>query len=261
MRSFLLLCIYMLIGCAVLAGNGIVVDGPTPKSKKKNRRYKIPSYASDIIEDRLEALGYDFDLRYNKQVRRFINSYVVRGRKGTEVILGRTATYLPIFQQYLADHNLPQELQYLAIVESALDNRAESPVGACGLWQFMPATGRLYGLDINDYVDERFDVHLASNAAARYLADLYKRYDDWALVLAAYNCGPGRLNKAIEKGKSRDFWKIRGSNSGFSGIFGLAVHEPRAQLRIEERRLEIYRSLLRNELLPFSRPASRISGL
>ena len=139
----------------------------------------------------MQQIEGEVDLPLNKVVRNYITDYVVRGRAGTEQLLGKSAIFFPIFEKYLQEQGLPQELKYLAIVESALDPKAKSPVGAGGLWQFMKPTARLMGLKINSYVDERFDIHKSSAAAARYLAELYTRYNNWTLAIAAYNCGPG----------------------------------------------------------------------
>ncbi|MEL6865923.1 MAG: lytic transglycosylase domain-containing protein [Bacteroidota bacterium] len=181
---------------------------PLDKGPSK-KRYKVPRYSSKTIRDRVNILQKEIDLVYNSSVRRYIHSYVLRGRKGSELILGRSAIYFPIFDEYIEKYQMPPALRCLAIVESALEPKAKSPVGAAGLWQFMPKTARLYGLKINNYVDERYDTHKATDAAIRYLADLYQMYQNWTLAIAAYNCGPGRLDKAIRKARSRRFHKIK----------------------------------------------------
>ncbi|MFT4664551.1 MAG: membrane-bound lytic murein transglycosylase D [Polaribacter sp.] len=170
---------------------------------------KIPRYSKDVIKDRLSVIEGSVKLKFNKEVKRYINSYVKRGRHGTEQILGRSAIYFPIFEYYLELYNLPEDLKYLTIIESALITKAVSPKGAGGLWQFIRSTARSYDLKINNYVDERFDIHKSSEAAARLLSDLFVEYEDWSLVIAAYNSGTVNVNKAIRKSRSRDFWKLR----------------------------------------------------
>ena len=124
-------------------------------------------------------------------------------------MLGLGEYYYPLFEQELNKHHLPLELKYLPVIESALNPVAISRAGAAGLWQFMPATARMYGLEINSIVDERLDPHKATKAAVKFLQDLYEIYGDWHLVIAAYNCGPGNVNKAIRRsGGKRDYWEI-----------------------------------------------------
>jgi membrane-bound lytic murein transglycosylase D len=124
-------------------------------------------------------------------------------------MLGASNFYMPIFEEALEAYNLPLELKYLPVIESALNPKAVSRVGATGLWQFMLSTGKRYGLEVNTLYDERRDPVKASYAAAHYLRDLYKIFDDWNLVIAAYNCGPAKVNKAIHRAKGEtDYWKI-----------------------------------------------------
>ncbi len=170
---------------------------------------RAPRFKKSLIVDRLESIQNSVDLKFNSDVKKHIKSFAGGGRVGTEYIVGRSAIYFPIFEYYLNLYNLPEDLKYLPIVESALKPDATSPMGAGGLWQFMKATGRQYGLEINNYVDERYDIHKSSEAAARMLSDLYDQYGDWSLVLAAYNCGSGNVNKAIKKSGETDFWKLR----------------------------------------------------
>ncbi len=194
--------------CSLLWGaEGAGGDERGRRSKK--RAYKLPKYSKSIIIDRMNDLQTQFDLRLNSKVSKLIKEYVVKGRRSTEVILGRQAIFFPVFEQYLKERGLPDELKYLAVIESALDPTAVSSVGAAGLWQFMPKTGRKYGLTIDDYRDERFDIHKSTIAAADYLDYLYQRFDDWTLAIAAYNCGPGRVSKEIRKSGTRDFWKLK----------------------------------------------------
>lgn len=185
---------------------GVAPSSPNIKTRIK---VKVPKYSKDVIKDRLNVIEASVQLKFNKEVKRYINSYVKRGRPGTEKILGRTAMYFPIFEYYLKLYNLPEDLKYLTIIESALITKAVSPKGAGGLWQFIRSTARMYDLKMNAYVDERFDIHKSSEAAARLLSDLFARYEDWSLVIAAYNSGTVNVDKAIRKSRSKDFWKIR----------------------------------------------------
>lgn len=171
---------------------------------------EIPAYDEQEIMARIEAMDQSFiKTKYESVVEGYIKGYVVRSRRSAEVILGRSAMYFPIFEKYLKENNLPDVLKYLAVVESALNPRAVSVVGAGGLWQFMPETGKSYGLVINDQIDERTDIIKSTMAAMQHLASLYERYEDWALALAAYNSGAGRVNSAIRRSGSTDFWALR----------------------------------------------------
>ena len=173
-------------------------------------RYKGPRYKKAVIKERLESINDLVDFRYNKAVKRYINSYVIGGgRRTSEAILGRSAVYFPIFEYYLDLYNLPQELKFLTIIESEIKPKAVSRSGAAGLWQFMPSTARMYNLKINNYVDERFDAHKSTEAAVKLLSDLYSRYKDWELALAAYNCGTVKVNKALRQSRRKSFEAIR----------------------------------------------------
>ena len=158
---------------------------------------------------RLAAIPSVIEMPYNQIVRKHIERYVYRSRTLIEEMLGMSLYYMPIFEQALEKEGLPLELKYLPIVESALDPNAVSRVGAAGLWQFMIGTGKGLGLEINSLVDERRDPYRSSAMAAKYLKNLYQIYNDWSLAIAAYNCGPGNVNKALHRnGGSGDFWDI-----------------------------------------------------
>ncbi|MBQ3363136.1 MAG: transglycosylase SLT domain-containing protein [Muribaculaceae bacterium] len=158
---------------------------------------------------RLTAIPSVIELPYNQIVRKHIERYVYRSRTLVEEMLGMSLYYMPIFEQALEKEGLPLELKYLPIVESALDPNAVSRAGAAGLWQFMIGTGKGLGLEINSLVDERRDPYRSSAMAAKYLKNLYQIYNDWSLAIAAYNCGPGNVNKALHRnGGSGDFWDI-----------------------------------------------------
>lgn len=164
------------------------------------------------IRERLAKLPTVIELPYNQVVRSYIDRYTQRGREQVTVLLGLSHYYLPIFEQALEERGLPLELKYLPVIESGLDPNAVSKHGAAGLWQFMIATAKGMGLEVNSLVDERRDPYLSSKMAAKYLSDLYATYGDWSLAIAAYNCGPGAINKAIRRAggdpKKHDFWSI-----------------------------------------------------
>ncbi len=169
----------------------------------------IPHFSDSVYIHRLQSLPSVIDMTYNDKVKAFIELYVNKKRKNVKVMLGLSQYYFPIFEEILDQQGVPQELKYLTIIESALNPRAVSSVGASGLWQFMYTTGKIYDLQVNSLVDERRDPIKASYAAAKYLKDLYGIYKDWTLALAAYNCGPGNVNKAIKRSKGKtNFWEI-----------------------------------------------------
>lgn len=168
-----------------------------------------PVVPDSVIQHRLQQLHCVMELPFNSYVRSFIDLYTVRRRGQLSNLLGLGDYYFEMFEQVLEKNGLPHELKYLPVIESALNPVARSRVGAAGLWQFMLATGRMYGLEVNNYVDERMDPYKSTHAAVKYLKDLYDIYGDWHLVIAAYNCGPGNVNKAIRRtGGTRDYWAI-----------------------------------------------------
>lgn len=166
-------------------------------------------FPDSVYVDRLKRLPRVIPMTYNNVVRDCIDLYAERKRGLVKYMLGMADFYFPIIEQVLDEHRLPLELKYLAVVESALNPIALSRVGACGLWQFMLPTGKMYGLEINSLIDERRDPLKATHAACKYFEDMYQIYGDWNLVLASYNCGPGNVNKAIRRaGGKTDFWDI-----------------------------------------------------
>lgn len=151
-----------------------------------------------------------FRVEYNPVLEKVIHSYLKRHKKSMENMMALSTYYFPMFEQGLDKHNIPLEIKYLAIVESSLNPRARSRVGATGLWQFMFPTAKMHGLDVSSYVDERMDPVKATNAAAEYLSTLYRMFGDWDLVLASYNSGPGNVSKAIRRsGGATDYWALR----------------------------------------------------
>ena len=177
-------------------------------AESAERSYDV-NYPDSVYIRRLQQLPTVIDMPYNQIVRSYIDMYMQRRRGLMETLLGRSIYYMPIFEQALEKEGLPLELKYLPIIESALRPDATSRAGAAGLWQFMVATGRLMGLEVNSLVDERRDPYKSSEAAARYLKQMYDIYHDWHLVIASYNCGPGNVNKAIRRsGGKTDYWEI-----------------------------------------------------
>ena len=167
------------------------------------------TYDKQVYIDRLHRMPTIMEMPYNEVVQSCIDRYTSRMRQSVSYFLGASNFYMPIFEEALDLYQLPLELKYLPVIESALNPTAVSRVGATGLWQFMLTTGKAYGLNVNTLVDERRDPVKASYAAARYLRDLYNIFGDWNLVIAAYNCGPENINKAIRRsGGEKDYWKI-----------------------------------------------------
>jgi len=168
------------------------------------------SYTDQDIINRLEQMTSGVvNPQFNSIVKSYVNTYTQRRRDRTEAMLGKRVIYFPIFEEHIKAKGLPLDLKYLPVVESALNPVAVSRVGATGLWQFMPGTATDCGLTINSYVDERSDPHKSTDAALEYLYKQYRRYGSWELALAAYNGGPGRVNRAVKRGRSKDFWRIK----------------------------------------------------
>lgn len=168
-----------------------------------------PVVSDSLFIDRLQRIPAVIEMPYNDIIKQFIDLYAVKLRDRVAFMLSANNFYMPIFEEALDLYDLPLELKYLPVIESALNPNATSRQGAVGLWQFMLRTAKAYGLEVNSLVDERKDPIKSTYAAARYLKDLYDIYHDWNLVLAAYNCGPGNINKAIRRaGGATDFWSI-----------------------------------------------------
>ena len=162
-----------------------------------------------LIRDRLKKLENEIPLNYNFVTHQFVEIFAFRKASFTKKMLERKDIYFPLYEKYLKKYGLPDELKYLSLIESGLENKAKSNKGAGGLWQFMPYTARDgFGLRVDQYIDERYDAELATDAACRYLKQLYTTFGDWHLALAAYNTGPGNLKRAIRKCGASDFWGI-----------------------------------------------------
>ena len=171
--------------------------------------FELPT---ELLKQRLKLMDEKspFNIEYNIGLENVIKSFLKTRKKAFERLLGLSQYYFPIFEDELSKNNIPLEIKYLAVVESALNPKAESRVGATGLWQFMYQTGKQYGLQINSYVDERCQPLASSQAAAKYMTNMFKIFDDWDLVLAAYNSGPGNVAKAIRRsGGQQNYWNIR----------------------------------------------------
>lgn len=189
----------------------LYAKGTLPKGKTISGD-TVPMPDEYVYENRLAKLDAvsPFDLQYHNEVKGYIELYAMRKRGLVSKMLGLSQIYYPVFEQVLDKYNLPLELKHLAVIESALNPNARSRAGAVGLWQFMYPTAKLQGLNINSYVDERSDPYKATVAAAEYLQFLYKMFNDWQMVLAAYNAGPGSINKAIRRsGGKKTYWEIR----------------------------------------------------
>lgn len=170
-----------------------------------------PKFGTEVYKRRLDSITKSIPLDYNQFVQGYIDLYAFRKREQVERMLGLSEYYFPMVEKVFKEYKIPTEFKYLAIVESALNPYAVSPVGATGMWQFMFTTAKMYKLNITSHIDERRDPYLATHAAAKYFIDMYRRYGDWLLVIAAYNCGPGNVNRAIRKagGGQKTFWEIR----------------------------------------------------
>ena len=198
----------MSVSCDSLINEWMAKKYLYPDTTCANPDYN-PTFTTEEYQERLRRLPVAMEMPYNSVVQKFIDQHSGRLRRTVSYALGAGNFYIPIFEEALDYYGLPLELKYLPVIESALEPKAKSPAGAVGLWQFMLATGKRYDLKVNSLIDERQDPYKSSWAAARYLRDLYKIYRDWNLVIAAYNCGPTNVNKAIHRADGvRDYWTI-----------------------------------------------------
>ncbi len=206
MRSVLLAIGLSVGGGAMAAGNG----GKADSLKVHHSNFDFaPDEPDSIIRLRVSQIQSEIPISYNNKIRKFIDYFTINHRDYTRKIMTRSEMYFPMIEEILRQEGVPDDLKYLTIVESALNPKARSRVGALGLWQFMPATGKMYKLDYDWYVDERMDPYKATVAAARYLKTLHGMFNDWELALAAYNCGPGNVRRAIRRsGYKKTFWEI-----------------------------------------------------
>jgi len=189
---------------------GFVCISPTELLSAEANHATINTVVSDDeLRLRVSNLSSDIEMKYNRKIGNYIRTYIHNQGGCTNALLGRVTNYFPIIEAEIRKRKLPDELKVLAIIESSLRPTVRSRVGAVGMWQFMQGTGKQYGLTINHSVDERRDALRSSEAAMDYLLDLNKRFGDWTLALAAYNCGPGRVSKAIRSSGGSTFWEIQ----------------------------------------------------
>ena len=192
--------------------NSYVMRRYDSTSRRKATAANMQSFdqvSDSLLARRLRSLHTVIPMTYNDVVRSYIRMYLNRMSTRMDVMLTLSEYYHPMFEESLARYDVPEEIKYLSIVESAMNPQAVSGRGAVGLWQFIYTTGKNYGLEVNSVVDERRDAYKSSDAAAHYLHDLHSIFKDWTLAIAAYNCGPGNINKAIARsGGKRDFWEI-----------------------------------------------------
>ncbi len=169
----------------------------------------IPDFTYDQVAERISKMDSEMAFELNDRIFSFIQYFTVRNRDYTKMVLARKELFFDLFDETLKKHEMPLEIKYLSIIESGLDPQIRSRVGAVGLWQFMPATGRMYSMYVTNEVDDRMDPEKSTEAAAKYLKSLYRMFGDWEVAMAAYNCGPGNVRKAIRRsGGKKTFWEI-----------------------------------------------------
>ena len=175
-----------------------------------NYQYEfVPDFTYEEVNERIQKMELEMEFELNEQVFSYIQFFTIRNRNWIKMVLARKEQYFPMYVETMKNHGMPVEIQNLSIIESGLDPKIKSRVGAMGLWQFMPATGREYGMLVNSHIDDRMDPEKSTEAAAKYLKALYKMFGDWEVALAAYNCGPGNVLKAIRRsGGKTTFWGI-----------------------------------------------------
>jgi membrane-bound lytic murein transglycosylase D len=187
-----------------------VANAKSVLSKLKDVDSSSIVHSDSLVALRVKEMGTVIPISYNEYVKPYINLYVIKRQRSSAALLGLAQYYYPIMQEIFDKYGVPEELIYLTIIESGLNPTAVSRAGATGIWQFMYATGKMYGLDVNTFIDERRDAIEATDAAARHLRDLHNMFNDWGLAISAYNCGPGNVRKAIARsGNKSDFWGVR----------------------------------------------------
>lgn len=205
--------LYNIRFCLILGAISFLMPSNAHAHVHKNMEkwYKAPKVklSHDVLQNRLYNISSEVEMEITKEVRKRIKEYTVSYTASSQSILGRVMLYFPIFEKEIKKRNLPDELKYVAVVESLLKPEGTSRTGAAGLWQITKSTGRMLGLKINDEVDERRDPVKSTEAAMEYLEFLYNSFGDWTLAVAAYNCGPGNMRKAIRKGGAKEFSKIK----------------------------------------------------
>lgn len=169
----------------------------------------VGDFSHSEIAERLDALSTDIDFKLTNDVKKYLDQFVVHYKHSSETLIGRSLYYFPLIEEKILQKDIPLEIRNLVIIESSLNPSARSRAGATGLWQFMRTTGRMYGLKIDNVIDERRDPEKSTEAALTYLSDLHERFGDWTLALAAYNCGPGNVRKAMRRSGGKDYWSIR----------------------------------------------------
>jgi membrane-bound lytic murein transglycosylase D len=187
-----------------------VASTPLEEEVLPNYKYEyIPDFTYEEINERIKSMDVEMSFELNDRIFSFIQYFTVRNRDYTKMVMSRKELFFPLFDETMEKHEMPLEIKYLSIIESGLDPQIRSRVGAMGLWQFMPATGRMYGMQVNSDVDDRMDPIQSTEAAAKYLKSLYRMFGDWEVAMAAYNCGPGNVRKAIRRsGGKKTFWEI-----------------------------------------------------
>lgn len=209
-----------------------------------NYQYEfVPDFTYEEVNERIQKMDLEMEFELNEQVFSYIQFFTIRNRNWIKMVLARKEQYFPMYEETMKNHGMPVEIQNLSIIESGLDPKIKSRVGAMGLWQFMPATGREYGMLVNSHIDDRMDPEKSTEAAAKYLKALYKMFGDWEVALAAYNCGPGNVLKAIRRsGGKTTFWGIydylpketRNYVPQFQAMLYILNHLEEHNLRLEE---------------------------
>ena len=217
MKTFSILTPFLVVACFLLfvsptyaQQQGAAAAGNPTGMVMPNYHYDyVPDFTYEEVATRIAAMETEMPFELNDRIFSFVQYFTVRNRQYIKMVLARKAKYFPMYEETMGKNGVPTEIQFLSIIESGLDPRIMSKMGAVGLWQFMPATGRMYGMQVNTDIDDRMDPEKSTDAAAKYLKSLYKMFGDWEVALAAYNCGPGNVNKAIRKsGGKKTFWGI-----------------------------------------------------